>query len=91
VLILELVLVGLIALSVGRDVSEAAGACNTQFDCHASCAQLGNGSRETLQDGTHHTTGSSGPVCGKEYTFGSDDCTGNANYTFVSCPGTCCD
>jgi hypothetical protein len=90
-LTLELLLVGLIALSVGRDVSEAAGACNTQLDCHASCTQLGNGSRETLADGTHHTTGSGGPVCGTEYTFSSDDCTGSSNYTFVSCPGNCCD
>jgi hypothetical protein len=89
-LLCELLLVGLVALGVGRDVSEASGQCNYSFGCSESCVDNGETSTETLASSQRYFPGSQSPMCGTQYTFAQTGCQGNSVTSNINCPGNCC-
>jgi hypothetical protein len=91
VVLAELMLVTMLALALGRDVSQAAGQCNTKFDCSLDCVnqQLG-GSEEKIETATRYTTGSSSGVCGTWYLYSQSACNGSSSSGTLQCAGNCC-
>jgi hypothetical protein len=87
----EILMLGLVAVALGRDVSQAAGSCSSQLDCHQSCTNYEIGkSRQTIEAVQRFVTGTSQLPCGREYTYNQSDCQGTGSDAQVSCPNNCC-
>jgi hypothetical protein len=88
----ELLLVGFLALVVGRDVSEAAGQCNTHYDCSQACLNHGSpfqSSDYQEETSTQYSTGSSNPRCGTFFQYNGPNCDGTPLAYNSYCSGCC--
>jgi hypothetical protein len=88
---IELLLVGTLALAVGKDVSEAQAKCNTAFGCAHPCVNVGVGSTKRNELQKRFTAGTRPAVCGEQLTWDNPNCPGDPDQEgAITCPSNCC-
>jgi hypothetical protein len=88
--LVEMLCIGILAVAVGKDVSEASTKCDTAYDCSSDCARTSETYIEVISVTNRFTTGTKTLKCGLIIASPNPDCRGASAVQDASCPGTCC-